>query len=305
VSAPVPAIEVRGLRKSYGKINAVDRIDLAVATGEIFALIGPNGAGKTTAVEIMEGYRGRDSGEVSVLGFDPERNEPAFKQRVGIVLQSTAVEPYLTVAELIDLFRSYYPRPRPLAEVLHLTGLEQQRDTRVRRISGGQLRRLDVAVGLAGDPDLLFLDEPTTGFDPSARRDAWQMIKSLSSLGKTIFLTTHYMDEAQELAGRVAIINQGRIVSTGTPAELTSRVGGTRITFRSPPSEALPAELHALRDGGDRVTIETAEPTRALHVLTAWAVERGIELPDLSVSRNSLEDVYLALTAGTENEASE
>ncbi len=292
------AIDVRGLRKTYGALEALRGIDLRVATGEIFALIGPNGAGKTTAVEIMEGYRSRSGGDVAVLGYDPAHNDLAFKRRIGIVLQDTAMEPYLTVEEIVELFRGYYPHPRPLDEIIQLVGLAEQRTTRVRRLSGGQQRRLDVAIGLAGDPELLFLDEPTTGFDPSARHAAWEMIKSLRALGKTVFLTTHYMDEAQELADRVAIISEGRIVAEGKPGDLIGPTGETRIAFRSaqPPS-ALPPELRSaavLEDG--RVIIETREPTRTLHLLTSWAIERGIELEEIAVSRRSLEDVYLALT---------
>lgn len=298
------AINVHGLRKTYGALEAVRGINLHVARGEIFALIGPNGAGKTTTVEILEGYRARSNGEVSVLGFDPARNELAFKQRIGIVLQTTAMEPYLTVEEVIELFRGYYPRPRPLDEIIALVGMAEQRTTRVRRLSGGQQRRLDVAIGLAGDPELLFLDEPTSGFDPSARRAAWEMIRNLRAMGKTVFLTTHYMDEAQELADHVAIISDGRIVAEGTPSDLIGRTGGTRITFRSAALiSALPAELQSKAQQKDgRVTLETTEPTQALHLLTSWALESGIELADLNVSRRTLEDVYLELTAETASE---
>ncbi len=292
------AIEVRGLRKAYGGVEAVRGIDLHVERGEVFGLLGPNGAGKTTTVEILEGYRTRDAGDVAVLGHDPARNERAFKQRIGIVLQTTGVEPYLTVEETVELFRGYYPHPRPLDEVLEVVGMVEQRATRVRRLSGGQQRRLDVAVGLAGDPELLFLDEPTTGFDPSARRNAWQMVKNLQSLGKTVFLTTHYMDEAQQLASRVAIIVRGEIVAEGTPAELMSREAQSTISFRLPAGQrhlvdGLPDAV-ASDDG--QVTLRTAAPTAALHELTHRATERGVELEELRVSRASLEDVYLALT---------
>lgn len=295
------AIDVRGLRKTYGALEAVRGIDLQVATGEIFALIGPNGAGKTTAVEILEGYRVRSAGDVSVLGFDPARNDLAFKQRIGIVLQTTAMEPYLTVEEVIDLFRGYYPHPRPLDEIIELVGMHEQRTTRVRRLSGGQQRRLDVAIGLAGDPELLFLDEPTTGFDPSARRDAWQMIRSLRALGKTVFLTTHYMDEAQELADHVAIISGGDIVAEGKPSDLIGRTGTSRITFRMADGiSALPPALQSLAQLVDgRVTLETTEPTRTLNDLTSWAIEHNADLNELTVSRSTLEDVYLALTQTT------
>ncbi len=297
------AIDVRGLRKTYGAIEAVNAIDLSVHKGEIFALIGPNGAGKTTTVEILEGFRERTAGDVSVLGFDPARNEVAFKQRIGIVLQTTGMEPYLTVEEVIELFRGYYPNPRPLGEIIDLVGMNEQRKTRVRRLSGGQQRRLDVAIGLAGDPELLFLDEPTSGFDPSARRAAWEMIRSLRALGKTIFLTTHYMDEAQELADHVAIISRGRIVAEGTPADLIGRTGATRITFRtSGPVPVLPLALQTQLITNGRVALESTEPTQTLHLLTSWALENSIELSELTVSRRTLEDVYLELTAGPPGE---
>jgi ABC-2 type transport system ATP-binding protein len=301
------AIDVRGLRKTYGALEALCGIDLQVARGAIFALIGPNGAGKTTAVEILEGYRSLSGGTVSVLGHDPWRNELDFKAKIGIVLQSTAVEPYLTVEEVIELFRGYYPHPRPLDEVIELVGLADKRSARVRRLSGGQQRRLDVAIGLAGDPELLFLDEPTTGFDPSARRAAWGMIKNLRAIGKTVFLTTHYMDEAQELADCVAIISKGRIVAEGTPRDLTGRAGDTRIAFRSAEAAAaLPAELRSAAQVEDgRVIITTAEPTRTLHLLTSWAIERGTELTEITVSRSTLEDVYLSLTGEDESQEPE
>jgi ABC-2 type transport system ATP-binding protein len=296
-----PAIEVRGLRKTYGSLEAVAGIDLRVERGEVFALLGPNGAGKTTSVEILEGHRTRDGGEVSVLGFDPGRGETGFKQRIGIVLQETGVEPYLTVEETVELYRGYYPHPRPLDEVLELVELSEQRGTRVRRLSGGQQRRLDVAVGLAGDPDLLFLDEPTTGFDPAARRGAWEMVRGLQALGKTIFLTTHYMEEAQTLADRVAIIRKGRIVAEGAPSALISAETATTIRFRPP------ADVAGLLDGltakaADHgfVTIETESPTAALHALTSRAQERGIELEELTVSKATLEDLYLRLVGEEE-----
>jgi ABC-2 type transport system ATP-binding protein len=293
------AIEVRGLRKSYGALEAVRGIDLEVNAGEVFAMLGPNGAGKTTTVEILEGHRKRDAGEVSVLGFDPGRRDRTLRARIGIVLQSTGVEPYLTVAETIDLYRGYYPHPRRLDEILELVGLTEKRDQRVRRLSGGQQRRLDVAVGLAGDPDLLFLDEPTTGFDPAARRGAWGMIRGLRALGKTVFLTTHYMDEAQELADRVAIIAEGLIVADGPPDTLIgSRDQSTRIRFTlSSGAPALPRALKAAAGEADgRVEIRTATPTKTLNDLTTWALKKGIELDGLEVARASLEDVYLQLT---------
>ena len=294
------AIEVKNLQKSYGNVQAVKGIDLSVAEGEVFALLGPNGAGKTTTVEILEGYRDRDAGEVSVLGSDPARNERAYRERIGIVLQETGVEPFLKVAEVIELFRGYYPHPRPLDEIIEIVGLEEKRDTRVKKLSGGQQRRLDVAVGLAGDPDLLFLDEPTTGFDPTARRQAWSMIKNLTELGKTVFLTTHYMDEAQYLAKRVAIIVDGKIVVEGPPSELVQTDATTTlIRFVVPPqAPSLPSELatNGVLNGAV-FEIHSPEPARALNVLTNWALEHSVDLDGLTVTRPTLEDVYLDITA--------
>jgi ABC-2 type transport system ATP-binding protein len=290
-------IHTRGLRKSYGEVEAVRGVDLEVSPGEVFALLGPNGAGKTTTVEILEGHRRRDAGEVRVLEHDPERGEASFKRRIGIVLQETGVERYLTVAEVIELFRGYYPSPRPLDEILEVVGLARQRGQLVRRLSGGQQRRLDVAIGLAGDPELLFLDEPTTGFDPAARRGAWDMVRNLRSLGKTVLLTTHYMDEAQSLADRAAIIVKGRIVAEGSPAVLAGPDRGVTIAFRRPDGE-LPSPVEGATIEGDRVVLRTNQPTTDLHALTAWAVDRGVELEDLTVSRPSLEDVYLELAGG-------
>ena len=291
-----PVIEVRGLRKRYAEVEAVRGIDLRIERGEVFALLGPNGAGKTTTVEILEGHRARTAGEVTVLGFDPGRNEVALKERTGIVLQRTGLEPYLTVAETVDMFRGYYPRPLPLNDIIEVVGLEEQRDQRVRRLSGGQQRRLDVAVGLAGDPELLFLDEPTTGFDPTARRGAWAMIRNLRTLGKTVLLTTHYLDEAQALADRVAIMVRGEIVAEDTPAGLVAADADAVIRFRAPAGMALPEEL-ALRDADEGlVEARTTDPTRSLHALTSWALAEDIVLEDLTVSRLSLEDVFLRLT---------
>ncbi|MXX19512.1 MAG: ABC transporter ATP-binding protein [Dehalococcoidia bacterium] len=289
-------IEVRGLRKRYGELEAVRGIDLRIERGEVFALLGPNGAGKTTTVEILEGHRSRTAGEVSVLGFDPGRNEVALKERMGIVLQHTGLEPYLTVSETVDMFRGFYPRPLPLDEVLEVVGLEEQRDQRVRRLSGGQQRRLDVAVGLAGDPELLFLDEPTTGFDPTARRGAWAMIRSLRELGKTVLLTTHYLDEAQALADRVAIMVRGEIVAEDTPAGLVAADADAVIRFRAPQGTALPDGLGLREADEGLIEARTADPTRDLNALTSWALAEGVELEDLTVSRLSLEDVFLRLT---------
>ncbi len=292
-------IETRGLRKRYGDVEAVRGIDLRVERGEVFALLGPNGAGKTTTVEILEGHRTRSGGEARVLGFDPERNAVALRERTGIVLQHTGLEPYLTVAETIDLFRGYYPRPLPLDEALAVTGLEAERDRRVRRLSGGQQRRLDVAVGLAGDPELLFLDEPTTGFDPSARRGAWAMIRGLRALGKTVLLTTHYLDEAQALADRVAIMARGEIVTVDAPARLVAAEDASLIRFRAPEDAALPAALAPRATHADGyVELRSPDPVRDLNALTGWALAGGAALAELTVSRPSLEDVYLRLTGG-------
>ena len=299
-----PAIHVRGLRKLYGEKVAVDGIDLTVSRGEVFALLGPNGAGKTTAVEILEGHRQRTSGEVSVLGFDPGAKEIPFKMRIGIVLQETGVNPYLSVEETIDLFRGYYPHPRPVDEVIELVGLQEQRGVRVKKLSGGQQRRLDVAIGLAGDPDLLFLDEPTTGFDPAARRGAWDMVRGLQALGKTIFLTTHYMEEAAHLADRVAIIARGRIVAEDTPAGLTRMNPNTVVRFRATDATAeLIAGIEGAAVEAGYATIETRSPTAVLASLTASATDRGLELPELTVTRQTLEDAYLELVGEAEAQA--
>jgi ABC-2 type transport system ATP-binding protein len=299
-----PAIVVRGLRKSYGSHEAVRGVDFQIEKGEIFALLGPNGAGKTTTVEILEGYRSRTSGDVSVLGYDPASNSPDLKRRIGIVLQATGVQPYLTVEETIGLFRGYYPDPLPLDDIIEAVGLTEKRKALVRRMSGGEQRRLDVAIGLAGNPELLFLDEPTTGFDPSARRNAWGMVKNLQSLGKTVVLTTHYMDEAQSLADRVAIMVNGQIVAQGTPGSLTRLDATTRISFRVPTGLALPEIVGAeARVEAGTASFETLEPTRTLHALTSWAVQQGIELDQLVVSRTSLEDIYLQFArAATQGE---
>jgi len=297
------AIRVSGLRKRYGEVEAVRGIDFEVAEGECFALLGPNGAGKTTTVEILEGYRDRDTGEVEVLGSDPQHGGRDLRERVGIVLQSSGHFRELTVREVLDLFGAYYPRPRATGEVIDLVGLSEKAGARVKTLSGGQQRRLDLALGLVGDPDLLFLDEPTTGFDPSARRRSWELIENLRDLGKTILLTTHYMDEAQSLADRVAIMAAGRIVAEGSPSTLGGRdVAEAEIGFRLPEGarlDDLPAlgpDRPRLRDG--RVVLRSGSPTAALHTLTGWALARGGELEGLAVTRPSLEDVYLRLTGG-------
>jgi ABC-2 type transport system ATP-binding protein len=299
-----PAVRVRGLVKSYGSVQAVRGIDLDIHHGEIFALLGPNGAGKTTTVEILEGYRKRDAGEVGVFGFDPGRERAKMLPRIGIVLQKTGVERYLTVSETITMYAGYYPRPRPPAEVVDLVGLAGKRNSRVTTLSGGQLRRLDMAVALVGDPDLLFLDEPTTGFDPTARRDAWDMVKNLASLGKTVLLTTHYMDEAQYLADRVAVISAGRIVAEGPPATLADRnLVLARIRYRLSAAAQPPETLRGVPDGADFTVLTSADLVRDLHRLTGWALENGIDLDGLEVTRPSLEDVYLSLTSAGEGEA--
>ena len=293
-------IEVRGLRKSYGDVEAVRGIDLHVDRGEVFALLGPNGAGKTTTTEILEGYRARSAGEVSVLGFDPSTRDEEFRRRIGIVLQSTGIDPFLTVRETIEMYSGYYPSPRDADEVIGVVGLQEKRDTRVLKLSGGQQRRLDVAIALAGDPELLFLDEPTTGFDPNARRNAWEMIRNLTTLGKTVFLTTHFMDEAQFLAKRVAVITHGRIVAEGPPSTLAGRdTMLARITFRLPQAVARPSMGEEPTEDS-RWEIRAEDPTKPLHDLTGWALEHGVGLETIEVTHPTLEDVYLELTGGEE-----
>jgi ABC-2 type transport system ATP-binding protein len=309
------AIRVAGLHKSYGAVEAVSGISFEVAEGECLALLGPNGAGKTTTVEVLEGFRARSAGEVQVLGMDPEHAGRDFRERIGIVLQSSGLDRNLTVTEIIGFYRGYYPQPRSVEEVIRLVGLTDKRDTRVKALSGGQRRRLDLALGIVGNPDLIFLDEPTTGFDPSARRRSWELVDSLRSLGKTILLTTHYMDEAQNLADRVVVLADGRIVAEGSPETLGGRdVAEAVISFRLPAGlsvadlpEGLPEEV-TLRDD-NHLSLRTKSPTRVLNALTGWAMTRGEELEALLVSRPSLEDVYLRLTgddqtpAGTVTEA--
>jgi ABC-2 type transport system ATP-binding protein len=289
MDSAAPAILVRDLHKSYGTVEAVRGIDFEVARGEVFGLLGPNGAGKTTTVEVLEGYRDRTSGIVSVLGHDPATRPRALRERVGIVLQSSGTYRHLTVREIVTHWAGFYPAPRDVDEVLDLAGLRESEEVRTRKLSGGQSRRLDFALALVGDPELIFLDEPTTGFDPAARRAAWETIRALADLGKTVLLTTHYLDEAQALCDRVAIVKDGRILAVGAPSELG--VGASsryRVSWRG--------------EVGEQQTRETDDPTALLHQLTSAALARGVGLADLSVSRPSLEDVYLELTAEAADE---
>ena len=279
------AIVVENLRKSYGDHEAVRGISFRINEGEVFGLLGPNGAGKTTTVEILEGYRERDSGTVDVLGFDPARAQQEYRERIGVVLQQSQLWANLTVGETHRLFAGYYRHPRDVDEVIELVGLGEKRDARVKTLSGGQKRRLDLGVALVGDPDLVFLDEPTTGFDPAARRAAWDMIRSLRSLGKTILLTTHYLDEAEQLADRVAVMRAGHIVREGAPSELTGDTSETEVRYRR---------------NGQEVVVRTTEPTKLLHELTSQALAEGHDLEGLTVRRPTLEDVYLALTGDDE-----
>ena len=292
------AIHVSALERSYGDLTAVDGVSFDVARGEVFCLLGPNGAGKTTTTEILEGYRTLSAGEVTVLGHDPVKRERALKERVGIVLQSTGIDPFLTVTETIEMYAGYYPSRRPTDEVIEVVGLTEKRDTRVNKLSGGQQRRLDVAIALAGDPELLFLDEPTTGFDPNARRNAWEVVKNLVALGKTVFLTTHFMDEAQYLADRVVVIADGLIVAEGPPASIAGREQmQTRIRFRLPDGAADPDDrVRRLADGTYELQVEANETTKTVHDLTGWALDHGLELEALEITLPTLEDVYLRLT---------
>jgi ABC-2 type transport system ATP-binding protein len=282
VSTRTPAVSVTALQKSYGSYEALRGIDFEIEKGEVFGLLGPNGAGKTTTVEILEGYRPRDGGSVSVLGEDPQQAGLDWRERIGVVLQSSAMYPNLTVIESLALFAGYYAQPLEVDRVIELIGLGEKRDARVRTLSGGQQRRLDLGLGLIGDPEILFLDEPTTGFDPAARHAAWDVIRSLRSLGKTILLTTHYLDEAEQLSDRVAVLRAGEIVAIGRPEELSGEAPPTEIRYRR---------------AGEEVVISTHEPTRVLNELTAQALAEGRELEGLSVRRPSLEEVYLTLTA--------
>ena len=299
------AIEVRDLRKSYGEVEAVRGVTFEVARGEVFCLLGPNGAGKTSIVEILEGYRKRSHGEARVLGMDPAHGQRELHERVGIVLQQCGVQNDLTVTELIEMYGRYHERRRPVGELIDLVELGDKRDTRARKLSGGQLRRLDLALALVGDPDLIFLDEPTTGFDPGARRQAWSTIRSLCDLGKTVFLTTHYMDEAQHLANRVAVMNAGQIIAIGRPEELGGRdLRPAEIRFTLPSSWSLgdlpdiPCEQRSLE--GDRVLVLTKEPVVAAQRITTWALDNDVDLGHFSVNQPTLEDIYLELTSPTE-----
>jgi ABC-2 type transport system ATP-binding protein len=297
------AIEVRDLRKSYGSVQAIRGVSFEVARGEVFCLLGPNGAGKTSVVEILEGYRTRGAGEARVLGIDPANGSRRLRERVGVVLQQCGVQSELTVAELIEMYGRYYSRRRPVDELIELVDLAEKRDTRAKELSGGQLRRLDLALALVGDPELVFLDEPTTGFDPAARRGAWSTVRSLCDLGKTIFLTTHYMDEAQFLADRVAVMSAGQIIASGRPEELGGRdLRPAEIRFRLPDRLSLGdvPEVPGERSlDGDTVLLVTREPVLATQRITTWAIEQGVELGRFSVNQPTLEDIYLELTGSS------
>jgi ABC-2 type transport system ATP-binding protein len=303
VSVPPPAIHVADLRKRYGENDAVDGVSFTVQPGDVFALLGPNGAGKTTTLEILEGYRTRTSGTVEVLGLDPAGAPAVLRRRIGIVLQATAVEPYLTVREVVTRNAGYYPKTRAVDDVIKLVGLDEKADARVKTLSGGQQRRLDVALGIIGDPELLFLDEPTTGFDPSARRGAWDLVRALAEEGTTILLTTHYMDEAQHLADRVAVISSGHIVAEGTPDTIGGRAdAAVRIRFVLPDGVAVDRLPVPASFANGRVEVRTEDEIRVLHKLTGWALDNGIALDQLTVEPPSLEDVYLELTGSVEHE---
>ncbi|HWI95745.1 MAG TPA: ABC transporter ATP-binding protein [Solirubrobacterales bacterium] len=299
------AISVKGLRKSYGEHEAVSGIDFEVGSGEVFGFLGPNGAGKTTTIEILEGYRERSGGEVEVLGIDPGEPTREWRSRVGLVLQECELDPLLTVREAVSLFATFYPAPRPVEETIELTGLTEKREARIGSLSGGQKRRVDVAIGIIGDPDLIFLDEPTTGFDPTARRDAWNMIEGLKELGKTVFLTTHYMDEAEHLADRVAILREGRIVAQGPMKELSASLGrrtviGFRLNGGLDAEDVRSCVSATPQVAGDEISIETERPQDDLYRLLALAEQRGVALEDLEVRKPSLEDIFLDLTRDQE-----
>ena len=287
-------ITVTNLEKRYGNVTAVDGVSFTVNQGEVFALLGPNGAGKTTIVEILEGYRAASSGEIDVLGYNPAKGGSAFRDRIGIVLQETGIEDVLTVREAIDMYGSYYSSRRPTDELIGLVGLEEKADARIKTLSGGQKRRMDLALGLVGDPDLIFLDEPTTGFDPAARRKSWELVEGLAALGKTILLTTHYLDEAQHLADRIAVMSAGQIVAEGTPETLGSSTPTTTIRFTRPSGDLPDIGSEPSLDGTYAV-YETLTPTIHLDRLTTWAVGKGVELERLEVTRPSLEDIYLEI----------
>ena len=296
----MPAVSVRHLAKSYGDKQAVRDVSFEVQKGEVFALLGPNGAGKTTTIEILEGFRNRTSGEVSTLGVDPadRATQRWLRSRIGVVLQELAVEPFYTVRQVLSRNAGYYPSPRPVDEVIEVIGLKEKADQRVKKLSGGQQRRLDVGLGIIGQPELLFLDEPTTGLDPLGRRDSWNLIRQLTAEGTTVMLTTHYMDEVEALADRVAVLNNAEIVASGTPTSIGGRDSGmVTIRFALPEGVAVadvPLPVQSLDDG--LVTVQTDDELRALHLLTGWALEKGLALPGLSVARVSLEDIYLDLT---------
>jgi ABC-2 type transport system ATP-binding protein len=298
------AIRVRDLQKSYGELRAVRGVSLDIAEGEVYALLGHNGAGKSTIVEILEGYRARDSGQVDVLGVDPARGGRDFRDRIGIVLQTSGVERELTVREAIDLYSSAYRRRRPTGEVIALAGLEDKASARIDTLSGGQQRRLDLALGIVGHPEVLFLDEPTTGFDAAARRKSWELIADLCRLGTTVLLTTHYLEEAEHLADRVGVLANGALVAEGSPAELTARQGDTVVSFTVVGAD--PGEMSAVLPAttvlkGQRVEFTSIDPTIDVHAVSAWAIERGLRLDALSVSRPTLEDVFLGLADGEES----
>ncbi|MGI8430164.1 MAG: ABC transporter ATP-binding protein [Solirubrobacteraceae bacterium] len=303
------AVEVRDLRRSYGEVEAVRGVSFEVAPGEVFCLLGPNGAGKTTIVEILEGYRTRSAGDARVLGIDPSAGRRELRERVGIVLQQCGVQSNLTVAELVEMYGRYHVQARPVDEVIELVELTEKRKVRAKQLSGGQRRRLDLALALVGDPDLIFLDEPTTGFDPAARRHAWSTIRSLCELGKTIFLTTHFMDEAQALANRVAVMRAGEIIAVGRPEDLGGRdLRPAEIRFGLPANLSLgdlpelPEQHRSLE--GDHVLVLTTEPVLAAQRITTWAIERGLDLAHFSVSQPTLEDIYLELTGSDDQNRS-